>query len=96
VRFDFTGNWAIFQLLLARMITSETDALLLRDTAPTVLALDIPVESDPAKPPLAQPSPASKFDVYMRLGMSPRGKPEALSLGRLPTRAPTTVACLGT
>ena len=95
VRFDFTGNWAIFQLLLARTISSETDALLLRDTAPTVLALDIPVESDPAKPPLAQPSPSSKFEVYMRLGMSPRGKPEALSLGRLPTRAPSTVACLG-
>jgi type VI secretion system protein ImpL len=95
VRFDFTGNWAIFQLLLARTISNETDALLLRDAAPTVLALDIPVEPDPAKPPLVQPSDASKFEVYMRLGMSPRGKPEALSPGRLPTRAPTTVACLG-
>ena len=96
VRFDFTGNWAIFQLLLARTISNETDALLLRDAAPNVLALDIPVQSDPAKPPLAQPSPASRFDVYMRLGMSPRGKPESLGLGRLPTRAPSTVACLGT
>ena len=68
----------------------------LRDAAPTVLAFDIPVQSDPAKPPLAQPSPASPFEVFMRLGMSPRGKPEALGLARLPTRAPTTVACLGT
>lgn len=96
VRFDFTGNWAIFQLLLGRTISRETDALLLRDAAPTVLAFDIPVQSDPAKPPLAQPSPASPFEVFMRLGMSPRGKPEALGLARLPTRAPTTVACLGT
>ena len=96
VRFDFTGNWAIFQLLLGRTISRETDALLLRDVAPDVLAFDIPVQTDPAKPPLAQPSPASPFEVFMRLGMSPRGKPEALGLARLPTRAPTTVACLGT
>ena len=86
----------VLRLGLARTIASETDALLLRDTPPTVLGLDIPVESDPAKPPLAQPSQVSKFDVYMRLGISPRGKPEVLSVGRLPTRAPATVACLGT
>jgi len=96
VRFDFTGNWAMFQLLLARTIPSQPNALLLRDVAPNVLALDIPVQPDAAKPPLATPSPASPFEVYMRLGVSPRGKTETLDVGALPTQAPATVACLGT
>jgi type VI secretion system protein ImpL len=95
VRFDFTGNWAIFQLLLARTISREADALLVRDIAPTVLAFDIPVRPDPAKPPLAKTGPVSSFELYMRLGIFPRGKTEVLSVGRLPTRAPATVACLG-
>jgi type VI secretion system protein ImpL len=95
VHFDFTGNWAIFQLLLARRIPNDADVLLLRDAAPTVLAIDIPVQADPAKPPLATPAPASPFEVFMRLGLFPRGKPEPLSAAVLPTQAPTTVACLG-
>jgi hypothetical protein len=95
VRFDFTGNWAIFQLLLARSIATESDALLLRDVTPTVLAVDVPVQPDPTKPPVTTSAPASSFELYMRLGTFPRGKTEALTVGLLPTQAPATVMCLG-
>jgi type VI secretion system protein ImpL len=95
VRFDFNGNWAMFQLLLARTMPREVDAALVRDLPPTVLAFDIPVRPDPAKPPLAKPEAASPFELFMRLGVLQRGKTELLTVGALPTGAPATVACLG-
>jgi hypothetical protein len=95
VRYDFRGNWAIFQLLLARTIVRDADAPLLRDLPPTVLAFDIPVQPDPAKPPLARMGAAAAFELYMRLGVLARGKTELLTVGALPTDAPPTVSCLG-
>jgi hypothetical protein len=95
VRFDFTGNWAMFQLLLARSISNESDALLLRDVTPTVLAVDVPVQPDPTKPPVTNSATVSSFELFMRLGTFQRGKTEALTVGMLPTQAPATVTCLG-
>ena len=59
MRFDFTGNWALFRLLLARAISISADALGLLDAAPTVLAFQIRVQPDPGKPPLAEAGPGS-------------------------------------
>ncbi len=95
VHFDFTGNWAIFKLLLARGIPSPASAMRLRDVAPTVLAFEIPMQPDARQPPLAEAGQSSPFDVYIRLGIFPRGKTDPLTVDALPTLAPPTVACLG-
>ena len=95
VRFDFSGGWALFQLLLARTIPRPADVLRLGEVPQTVLAFEIPVRPDSGKPPLGEAAPGSPFEVYIRLGIFSHGKTEALTVDPLPTQAPATVRCIG-
>ncbi len=95
VRFEFTGQWAIFRLLLAHTVSSVADALSLRDGGPTLLAVDIPVQPDVTKPPLTQPAAVSTFDLYMGLGLFARGKADLIKVGEFPTQGPDRISCLG-
>ena len=96
VHFDFSGDWALFRLLLARTITRPADVLRLRqgDVPQTVLAFQIPVQQASNKPPLMAAGQGSPFEVHMRLGMFAVGKTEALTVGPLPSQAPTRVMCI--
>lgn len=92
VRLQFGGAWAIFQLLQVGRPT-PADLLLQPDPAFNLLSFTIPVARDLTRPALRQPGSATAFTVYMRLKVSPRGKPDALRADAFPTRAPASVTC---
>jgi hypothetical protein len=67
----------------------------MRDPAPNVLRLQIPVERDPTRPPIAGAAAAaqSPFQVYMRLRVSQPGRQEPLTVGEFPFEAPADARC---
>jgi hypothetical protein len=94
VHFEFSGRWALLQLLRAGR-TASLDVLRVADAAPVVLGFQIPVERDPDTPPLAGPAPVSPFSVFMRLKLFLPGKQEPLLVDELPVDAPARLSCPG-
>ncbi len=91
-QFEFGGAWALLALVRA----SRADAADLPgvDAAVHLLRFEIPVERDPAQPPVAGiGTPASPFRVYLRLRLSHAGKPDPITIGDFPARAPGAALC---
>ena len=59
-RLEFQGAWALFGLLQVGR-AAPADLLGLRNEAPNILGFEIPVERDPAQPPLVEAGPGSPF-----------------------------------
>jgi len=58
------------------------------------LKFDIPIERDPAQPPLAAPEPPTpRFRVFVRLRVSQPGKPDPLAAPEFPAVAPAQLSC---
>ncbi len=94
VYFEFSGRWALLQLLRAGR-SASLDLLRVADAAPTVLGFQIPVERDPATPPLAGPEPVSPFSAFMRIRVYQPGKQEPLPVDEFPVSAPARLSCPG-
>lgn len=91
--YDYQGVWALFGLLRATR-PNPLDLAGARDLEPNLLKFDIPIERDPAQPPLAAPEPpTSRFRVFVRLRVSQPGKPDPLAAPEFPAVAPAQLSC---